>query len=163
MDVKELTPETIFEDAGYSQDTCRVELKSNSIQYGLPGLYDVIYRVDENTTGRFWYVVRPVRVAESSDQIGENDMSRENNGDQPSAEEDDDSHIQTPETERDVLPEDGTATEVVAASEDETEAVVAETESESELPMPPNEEIGEIQPHKVSLFDELQAGGSAVQ
>lgn len=85
-----------------------MELKSNSIQYSLPGLYDVIYRVDENTTGRFWYVVRPVRVVESSDQIGGNDISGENNGDQPSAEEDDDSHIQTPETERDALPEDGT-------------------------------------------------------
>ena len=152
LDVKELTPETSFEDAGYPQDTCRVELKSSSIQYGLPGLYDVIYRVDENTTGRFWYVVRPVRVAESTDQISDTGASQEKeDGDQASGEDDDESHIETLETEEEAQAENGTGTDKLTASEAVADEVFAEAETESEIPMPLNEEIGEKQPHKVNL------------
>ena len=152
LDVKELTPETSFEDAGYPQDTCRVELKSNSIQYGLPGLYDVIYRVDENTTGRFWYVVRPVRVVESTDQISDTGASQEKeDGDQASGEEDDESHIETLETEEEAQAENGTGTDKLIASEAVADEVFAEAETESEISMPLNEEIGEKQPHKVNL------------
>ena len=42
-------------DVPYQPGTCRYEMKSSTVQYGVPGLYEIIYRADESSTGRFWY------------------------------------------------------------------------------------------------------------
>lgn len=56
------TYETSFDECPYPQETCTVCVLSDEICYGIPGSYDVLYRVDESGTGRFWYLVRPVRI-----------------------------------------------------------------------------------------------------
>lgn len=149
----EYDTEFTFNDAPYPQDTCRYELKSSSVQDGVPGLYEMIYRVDESTTGRFWYVVRPVRVLENAGQTDAAGADHSGDESQQDSEDDGEDHI---ETEADtsaalesVLAPAGEETEGVSEAvseavseeagseslvdtEDMTEAMGTETESEPE-------------------------------
>ena len=64
IDVTEVAEETKFEDVTYPQDTCSSKLVSSDVEAGTPGLYSMVYRIDESTTGRSWYLVRPIRVSD---------------------------------------------------------------------------------------------------
>ena len=64
IDVTEISAESKFDDVTYPQDTCTSSLIDNEVKYGTPGLYHVVYRVDEANTEKSWYTVRPVRVTE---------------------------------------------------------------------------------------------------
>ena len=119
----EYDTEFTFDDAPYPQDTCCYELKSSSVQNGVPGLYEMIYRVDESTTGRFWYVVRPVRVLENAGQIDVGGADRSGDESEQDLEDDVEDHI---ETEADTP---AALESILAPAEEETEAV---TESVSE-------------------------------
>ena len=149
-------PETAFEDATYPQETCSVQMKSNTIEYGVPGLYDVIYRVDESTTGRFWYVVRPVRVLEASPVTEATTENSTKNGDSDASSErdDDPSHLSENAEVEESFSE---STHEGAASEEElmTEPEIAdvhETESESTDPEAARQEEGSASVHNI-LFD----------
>ena len=113
----EYDTEFTFDDAPYPQDTCRYELKSSSVQNGVPGLYEMIYRVDESTTGRFWYVVRPVRVLEDAGQTDAAGSNRSGDESEQDSEDDGEDHI---ETEADTS---AALESILAPAEEETEAV----------------------------------------
>ena len=149
IDVTEISEEQKFDDVTYPQDTCRSSLISSEVKYGTPGLYSVVYRVDEAATGRNWYIVRPVRVTE----VRESGTQTESSGEQESGEEkqneeagsDDDvdpDPAALSETEQDTLTETeseftaeaGMAAESEISAETETEAdTEAETESDTEV------------------------------
>jgi len=65
IDCTELDPAEKFADVTWPQDTCQNTLISNEVKFGTPGLYPAVYRVNESTTGRNWYVVQPVRISEA--------------------------------------------------------------------------------------------------
>ncbi len=97
------------------------------MQNGVPGLYEMIYRVDEGTTGRFWYAVRPVRVLENSGQTGAAGADRSGDESEQDSEDDGEDHI---EMEADTS---AALESVLAPAEEETEAVseaVSDTVSE---------------------------------
>ena len=121
----EYDTEFTFDDAPYPQDTCRYELKSSSVQDGIPGLYEMIYRVDESTTGRFWYVVRPVRVLENAGQTDAAGAVRSDDESEQDSEDDGEDHIETEEDTSAALES------ILAPAEEETEAV---SEAMSEEP-----------------------------
>ena len=52
IDVTEISAESKFDDVTYPQDTCTSSLIDNEVKYGTPGLYHVVYRVDEANTGK---------------------------------------------------------------------------------------------------------------
>ena len=75
IDVTAIDPKDKFEDVTYPQDTCRSSLISDEVKYGTPGLYSAVYRVDESTTGKKWYVVQPVRVSEARNSENQSESS----------------------------------------------------------------------------------------
>ena len=88
IDVTEISTESKFDDVTYPQDTCTSSLIDNEVKYGTPGLYHVVYRVDEANTGKSWYTVRPVRVTEVREAETQSDSSGiENSGAEKQSEE----------------------------------------------------------------------------
>ena len=75
IDRTELDPAEKFADVIYPQDTCRSTLISSEVKFGTPGLYPVVYRVNESTTGKDWYVVQPVRVSEAREAETQSEAS----------------------------------------------------------------------------------------
>ena len=79
IDVTEISAESKFDDVTYPQDTCTSSLIDNEVKYGTPGLYHVVYRVDEANTGKSWYTVRPVRVTEVREAETQSESSETEN------------------------------------------------------------------------------------
>lgn len=75
IDRTELDPAEKFADVTYPQDTCRSTLISSEVKFGTPGLYPVVYRVNESTTGKDWYVVQPVRVSDARESETQNETA----------------------------------------------------------------------------------------
>ena len=149
IDRTELDPAEKFADVTYPQDTCKSTLISSEVKFGTPGLYPVVYRVNESTTGKDWYVVQPVRVSEAreaktqsdsqnnaqdssasgadADGDDENADGSSDDGDVPLTEEAVETEIASPETETELLNiagelQDNEAAETEADTEAETEA-----------------------------------------
>ncbi|MCI6699655.1 MAG: hypothetical protein MR488_10930 [Lachnospiraceae bacterium] len=57
-------PEDKFEDVTYPKDTVQTSLAQNDVKFGTPGIYTVVYRAEEAATGKYWFLVRPVRIVE---------------------------------------------------------------------------------------------------
>ena len=135
IDVTAIDPKDKFEDVTYPQDTCRSSLISDEVKYGTPGLYSAVYRVDESTTGKKWYVVQPVRVSEarncekqsesSTGQEGGTEKQNEEGGSEDDADTD-----PAPAEQTETILETETATE--ADLQFETE-LTAGTEADSGL------------------------------
>ncbi len=121
VDVAEITPETKFDDVSWPQDTTKVSVIDNEVKAGTPGLYNVVYRVDESSTGKSWYAVRPVRVSETKESEtqpqGQTESSSEMESE--SSSENGDVPLVTTET----------------VSESSTETPSSETETETEQTM----------------------------
>ena len=135
IDVTAIDPKDKFEDVTYPQDTCRSSLISDEVKYGTPGLYSAVYRVDESTTGKKWYVVQPVRVSEArnSENQSESSTGQEGGTEKQSDEgesEDDADADPAPAEQTETILETETATE--ADLQFETE-LTAGTEADSGL------------------------------
>ena len=63
-DTWEFNPETDFTNITFSTEENSITYISDDIDYVNPGMYSSIYRVQQRSTERMWYVLRPVRVAE---------------------------------------------------------------------------------------------------
>ena len=135
IDVTAIDPKDKFEDVTYPQDTCRSSLISDEVKYGTPGLYSAVYRVDESTTGKKWYVVQPVRVSEarncekqsesSTGQEGGTEKQNEEGGSEDDADTD-----PAPAEQTETILETETATEADLQFETELKA---ETEADPGL------------------------------
>jgi len=148
IDVTAIDLKDKFEDVTYPQDTCKSSLISDEVKYGTPGLYSAVYRVDESTTGKKWYVVQPVRVLETrnsekqTESSGEQESGEEKQNEEADSDDDvDPDPAALSETEQDTLTETeselvaeaGMAAESEISAETETEAnTEAETESDTE-------------------------------
>ncbi len=117
IDVTEISTESKFDDVNYPQDTCTSSLIDNEVKYGTPGLYHVVYRVDEANTGKSWYTVRPVRVTETREAETHSESSGEENS--GSEKQSDDSGS---EDDADTDPASAAHTETVLETETATEA-----------------------------------------
>ena len=132
IDVTEISTESKFDDVTYPQDTCTNSLIDNEVKYGTPGLYHVVYRVDESNTGKSWYTVRPVRVTEvreaetQPESSGTENSGREKQSEDSGSEDDTDADSASAAQTETVL-ETETATE--ADLQFETELTV-ETETD---------------------------------
>ena len=149
IDVTEISAESKFDDVTYPQDTCTSSLIDNEVEYGTPGLYHVVYRVDEANTGKSWYTVRPVRVTEvresgtQTESFGEQESGEEKQNEDAGSDDDADADpAALSETEQDTLTETeseftaeaGMAAESEISAETETEAdTEAETEPDTEV------------------------------
>ena len=135
IDVTAIDQKDKFEDVTYPQDTCRSSLISDEVKYGTPGLYSAVYRVDESTTGKKWYVVQPVRVSEarncekqsesSTGQEGGTEKQNEEGGSEDDADTD-----PAPAEQTETILETETATEADLQFETELKA---ETEADPGL------------------------------
>ena len=134
-------PEDKFEDVTYPKDTVQTSLAQNDVKLGTPGIYTVVYRADEATTGKFWFLVRPVRIVEnrkepeaqtengtehSSASDDQSDETESDDGDDPDSQNSPEISFES-DTEAEIIPED--MTEAGFPEMDETEA---ETESDTE-------------------------------
>jgi len=99
-----------FEDIPYPHGTCSYDLKSSTVQFGTPGLYEMIYRADESTTGRFWYVVRPVRIVEGlfEAEVSSEDQEDHAGDEDVSSDEDDPTHLSQEDITEEAVPEETT-------------------------------------------------------
>ena len=135
-------PEDKFEDVTYPKDTVQTSLAQNDVKLGTPGIYTVVYRADEATTGKFWFLVRPVRIVEnrkepetqtengteqSSASDDQSDETESDDGDDPDSQNSPEISFES-DTESEIIPED--MTEAGFPEMDETEA---ETESNTEV------------------------------
>ena len=147
IDRTELDPAEKFADVTYPQDTCRNTLISSEVKFGTPGLYPVVYRVNESTTGKNWYVVQPVRVSEAREPetqsqaadstqnqstvdegaSGQDDSAdgSDEDGDVPLASEMVETEIAAPETETEFI-------SIASELQDGAEQTEADTEAETE-------------------------------
>jgi len=97
FDATSIDSEKTFSEVNYPQDTVKASMLSNEVLFSVPGNYDVVYRCDETNTGRFWYVIRPVRVMNKEESMqGETQENGSEEGgsddsDEESEEEDSDS------------------------------------------------------------------------
>ena len=130
-------PEDKFEDVTYPKDTVQTSLAQNDVKLGTPGIYTVVYRADEATTGKFWFLVRPVRIVENRkepEKQTENGTDHSSGSDDQSGEtESDDSDDPDPQNILETSTESDTEAE--SMSEDLTRAGVSdmdETEADSE-------------------------------
>ena len=58
-----------FRNIPYDAENCTIEYISDDIIYDVAGVYSSIYRVTDNASGKFWFVLRPVQVAEAEQEI----------------------------------------------------------------------------------------------
>ena len=142
IDVTEISAESKFDDVTYPQDTCTSSLIDNEVKYGTPGLYHVVYRVDEANTGKSWYTVRPVRVTEVREAETQSESSgTESSGTEKQSEdngsEDDADADPAPAEQTETILETETATEAdlqfeteLTAGTEATPGLSAETEQE---------------------------------
>lgn len=63
-DTWDFNPEIDFTNITFSTEDNEISYISDDIDYVNPGVYSSIYRVQQRSTERMWYVLRPVRVAE---------------------------------------------------------------------------------------------------
>lgn len=63
-DTWDFNPEIDFTNITFSTEENEISYISDDIDYVNPGVYSSIYRVQQRSTERMWYVLRPVRVAE---------------------------------------------------------------------------------------------------
>ena len=127
-DMSFMEPETAFDDVSYDQSTCTVTRMADETLYGIPGTYEMLSRVDENTTGKFWYVIRPIRVVEREpDTEAVTESPTEEDADEKETDEED--AESDPQAETDVIAsenmEDGSMTDMT-----EAESTVPETEEQ---------------------------------
>ncbi|MDY5331591.1 MAG: SpaA isopeptide-forming pilin-related protein [Porcincola intestinalis] len=147
IDETAIEPKDKFEDVTYPQDTCKSSLISDEVKYGTPGLYSAVYRVDESTTGKKWYVVQPVRVSEARNSEKQAESSDPSTGQEAGSEKQTEDGSSEDNADPDPAPsaqtETAPGTEAAAESDlqmetelsDETESVAGfseETEQESE-------------------------------
>ena len=116
VDVTEISAESKFDDVTYPQDTCTNSLIDNEVKYGTPGLYHVVYRVDEANTGKSWYTVRPVRVTEVREAETQPESSKAENSEsetqsEDGSSEDDADSDRAPSVQTETIPETESATE----------------------------------------------------
>lgn len=147
IEMTEIAEESKFDDVTYPQDTCTSKLVSSDVKAGTPGLYSMVYRIDESSTGRSWYLVRPIRITEVRESETQPQTSQEGQGEggkqtektESSDYDADADPAPVPDTEQDFLTE--TETETASGEEMTTEtesevsaesAVDAETEAETE-------------------------------
>ena len=144
IDVTDIAEETRFDDVTYPQDTCSSKLVSSDVKAGTPGLYSMVYRIDESSTGRSWYLVRPIRITEVRESETQPQTSQEGQSENSKQAEQDDTAddadadpAQVTETETATEADQNLAveavTEAATEAEDMTETeVYDETEAESE-------------------------------
>ena len=147
IEMTEIAEESKFDDVTYPQDICTSKLVSSDVKAGTPGLYSMVYRIDESSTGRSWYLVRPIRITEVRESETQPQTSQEGQGEggkqtektESSDYDADADPAPVPDTEQDFLTE--TETETASGEEMTTEtesevsaesAVDAETEAETE-------------------------------
>ena len=63
-DTWDFDPEADFTNINYDTELFSISHVSNDIVYDTPGTYSSIYKVTENATGKFWFILRPVIVME---------------------------------------------------------------------------------------------------
>jgi uncharacterized surface anchored protein len=120
-------PEDKFEDVTYPKDTVQTTLAQNDVKLGTPGIYTVVYRADEATTGKFWFLVRPVRIVENRK---EPETQTEKGTEYSSA-----SCDQSGETESDDSDDPDSQNSLEISTESDTEAeIISEEMTEADLP-----------------------------
>ena len=138
-------PEDKFEDVTYPKDTVQTSLAQNDVKLGTPGIYTVVYRADEATTGKFWFLVRPVRIvenrkepeAQTENRTEHSSASDDQSGETESDDSDDSDPQNSPEisiesdTEAEIIPEDMTEAGFPGVTETEADTE-ADTESDTE-------------------------------
>ncbi len=134
IDVTEISTESKFDDVTYPQDTCTSSLIDNEVKYSTPGLYHVVYRVDEANTGKSWYTVRPVRVTEVREAETQPESARTENSGSEKQSEDSGS-----EDDADADPAPAAQTETVLETETATEA---DLQFETELTVETETDLG---------------------
>lgn len=112
-------PEDKFEDVTYPKDTVQTSLAQNDVKFGTPGIYTVVYRADETTTGKFWFLVRPVRIVENRK---EPETQAEGSGEKKSGTEQQTDETESSDDDADADPAALSETEQDILSEAETEA-----------------------------------------
>ena len=66
-DTWDFDPYNDLRNIGYDTDQFSIDYISDDIIYDVPGLYSSIYRVSAKDGSKFWFVLRPVRVAEEEE------------------------------------------------------------------------------------------------
>jgi uncharacterized surface anchored protein len=165
IDVTEISTESKFDDVTYPQDTCTSSLIDNEVKYGTPGLYHVVYRVDEANTGKSWYTVRPVRVTEVREAETQSDSSGiENSGAEKQSEEG------GSEDDADADPASAAQTETVLETETATKAdlqfeteLTAETEADPGLSDETEQEPASFAETEAETESDTEAEGGTYQ
>jgi len=165
IDVTEISAESKFDDVTYPQDTCTSSLIDNEVKYGTPGLYHVVYRVDEANTGKSWYTVRPVRVTETREAETQPESSGTEN---PGTEEQ--SEDSGSEDDTDADPAQAAQTETVLETESATEAdlqfeaeLTAETEADPGLSAETEQEPASLEETEAETESDTEAEGGTYQ
>ena len=165
IDVTEISAESKFDDVTYPQDTCTSSLIDNEVKYSTPGLYHVVYRVDEANTGKSWYTVRPVRVTEVREAETQPESARtENSGSEKQSEdsgsEDDADADPAPAAQTETVLETETATE--ADLQFETE-LTAETEADPGLSADTEQDPASLEETEADTESDTEAEGGTYQ
>ena len=165
IDVTEISAESKFDDVTYPQDTCTSSLIDNEVKYGAPGLYHVVYRVDEANTAKSWYTVRPVRVTEVREAETQPESSKAENSGTETQSEDDGS-----EDDSDADSAPSTQTEMVLETETATEAdlqmgteLSAETEAEIGFSDETEQELASLEETEAETESDTEAEGGTYQ
>ena len=164
-DVTAIDPKDKFEDVTYPQDTCKSSLISDEVKYGTPGLYSAVYRVDESTTGKKWYLVQPVRVSEArnSEKQTESSTGQETGTEKPSED-------GSSEDDADSDPASSVQTETISETESATEAdlqmgteLSAETEAEIGFSAETDQEPASLEEIEAETESDTEAEGGTYQ
>ena len=165
IDVTAIDQKDKFEDVTYPQDTCRSSLISDEVKYGTPGLYSAVYRVDESTTGKKWYVVQPVRVSEARNSEKQSESSTGKEGGTEKQSEEGDS-----EDDADADPAAAAQTEVILETESATEAdlqfeteLTAETEADPGLSAETEQEPASFAETEADTESDTESEGGTYQ
>ena len=165
IDVTEISAESKFDDVTYPQDTCTSSLIDNEVKYGTPGLYHVVYRVDEANTGKSWYTVRPVRVTEDREAETQSESAgTENSGSEKQSED------SGSEDDTDVDPAPAAQTETVLETETATEAnlqfeteLTAETEADLGFSAETEQDPASLEETEADTESDTEAEGGTYQ
>ncbi len=116
--------ETTFEGLMYPQDTCKITFMYSDAKLGTEGHYNAVYRVDESSTGKFWYIVRPISIkgGAASDPANSEADAEGTNPESSDTE-------RTDEAQTEVMTEQHTETSI---KEEETPQTEAQTETQTE-------------------------------
>ena len=165
IDVTEISAESKFDDVTYPQDTCTSSLIDNEVKYGTPGLYHVVYRVDEANTGKSWYTVRPVRVTEVREAETQSESSETENVGTEKRSEDGSS-----EDDADSDPASSVQTETIPETESATEAdlqmgteLSAETEAEIGFSAETEQEPASLEETEADTESDTESEGGTYQ